>query len=121
MEPPAPEHASVKTFVVAVSAALVSEPEVGRLPLHAPLAVHAVAFAAFHVSVERAPDATVVGLAVSDSVGAGADAATVTVADLDVEPPEPVQVRVNVFVGAVSAAVCAEPESARLPLHAPLA
>lgn len=47
-----------------------SLPEVALLPAHAPEAVQEAAFCELHVSVERAPAATVVGLAVKVTVGA---------------------------------------------------
>jgi hypothetical protein len=76
-----------------------------------------VALADVHVRVDALPLATLVGLAVNDTVGA-AGAETVTVADCDAEPPAPVQVRVN-FVVAVRAAVACEPAVASAPLQPP--
>jgi len=80
-EPPAPVHISVKVFVDAVSAPVLADPEVARLPVHAPLATQLVAFVEDHVSVALAPLATEVGLAVIDTVGAGTDVVTDTVTD----------------------------------------
>ncbi len=58
-----------------------------------PEAVHEVALVELQVSVEVPPEATLVGLAVSVTVGA--DAVTVTVADCGVPvPPDPVQASV---------------------------
>jgi hypothetical protein len=56
---------------VAVSAPVDVEPERGRLPLHAPEPVHAVALVLVHVRVLDPPDATDEGEAVSETVGAG--------------------------------------------------
>lgn len=47
------------------------EPEVARVPLQLPLAVHAVALVELHVKVLALPLVTDVGLAVNDTVGAG--------------------------------------------------
>jgi hypothetical protein len=79
--------------------------------------VQLVALADVHVRVDALPLATLVGLAVNDTVGA-AGAETVTVADCDAEPPAPVQVRVNLVV-AVRAAVVCEPAVASAPLQPP--
>ncbi len=54
------------------------EPLVALAPDHAPEAVHEVALVDDHVSVELAPLATVLGLAVSLTVGAGGVTETVT-------------------------------------------
>jgi hypothetical protein len=69
------------------------------------------------VRVDALPLATLVGLALNDTVGAGG-AETVTVADCDAEPPAPVQVKVN-FVVAVRACVVCEPVVASEPLQPP--
>jgi hypothetical protein len=68
------------------------------------------------VNVELPPLATLVGLALKETLGEGAE--TVTVADCAAEPPVPVQVRVN-FVVADRAGVALEPLSASLPLQPP--
>ena len=47
------------------------EPLTALLPLQAPDAMHAVAFATDHVSVELVPLATELGAAVIETVGAG--------------------------------------------------
>jgi hypothetical protein len=71
------------------------------------------------VRVDALPLATLVGLALNDTVGAeGAE--TLTVADCDAEPPAPVQVSVN-FVVAVRAGVACEPVVASEPLQPPAA
>jgi hypothetical protein len=64
-------------------------PLVAFAPLQPPDAVHDVAFAELHVSVEAPPLATDVGFAVSVTVAVGTTA-TVAVAMLLV-PPAPVQ------------------------------
>ena len=87
------------------------------MPLHPPDAVQLVALAEVQVSVDALPLATLVGLALNDTVGAGG-AETVTVADCDAEPPAPVQVRVN-FVVAVRAGVDVVPVVASAPLQPP--
>jgi hypothetical protein len=68
------------------------------------------------VNVELPPLATLVGLALKETLGEGAE--TVTVADCAAEPPAPVQVRVN-FVVADRAGVALEPLMASLPLQPP--
>lgn len=68
------------------------------------------------LKVELAPLEMLVGLAVSDTLGAGGD--TVTVADCAAEPPAPVQVSVYLVV-AESAGVAAEPLVGSEPLHPP--
>ena len=69
-----------------------SVPLVAASPVQPPVAVHEVALVLDQVNIELAPDAIVVGLAVSVTVGVGA---TVTVALAGVlVPPTPVQVSV---------------------------
>jgi hypothetical protein len=75
-----------------------------------------VALVADQVRVELPPLATLVGLALSDTLGAAAE--TVTVADWDAEPPAPVHVRVN-FVVAVRVDVAVDPLVAWLPPQPP--
>jgi hypothetical protein len=58
-------------------------------PLQPPDAVQAVALVLDHVSVEAAPDFTLLGAALSTTIGALLE--TVTVADCVAEPPGPVQ------------------------------
>jgi hypothetical protein len=69
------------------------------------------------VRVDALPLATLVGVALNDTVGADG-AETVTVADCDAEPPVPLQVSVN-FVVAVRAGVTCEPAVASEPLQPP--
>lgn len=103
--------------MAAVSAALVADPAVARLPLHAPLAVHAVALRDDHVSTVVAPFATLVGLAEIETVGGGVEASE-TVADWLLDPPAPLQVSVNADVRLI-ALVTSVPLSALLPLQFP--
>jgi hypothetical protein len=100
-----------------VSAPVDCVPDVGLVPDHAPLATHEVAFELDHVSVDDPPDATLVGDALSETVGAGA---TATVALWLAEPPVPVHVSVYVPL-PVSAPVDCVPDVALVPDHAPLA
>ncbi len=90
-EPPAPVHVRVY-FVVAVSAAVFCVPLAASEPLQPPEAAQEVALVEDHVKVEVAPLATVLGLALSVTVGACV--VTVTDADWAALPPLPVQVRV---------------------------
>lgn len=69
-------------------------PLVASAPLHAPLAVQAVAFVDDHVSVAVPPSVIVVGFTVISAVGATAAAFTVSVADPFALPPAPVHVSV---------------------------
>jgi hypothetical protein len=66
------------------------EPLSALLPLHAPDAVQAVAFAAVQLSVELVPLVTELGAALTETVGASE--LTETVADCVALPPGPVQV-----------------------------
>ena len=68
------------------------DPLVAWAPDQAPEAAHEVALVEDHVSVELAPLAMVLGLALRLTVGAGG--VTDTVADCDALPPAPVQVSV---------------------------
>jgi hypothetical protein len=86
------------------------------VPPQAPEAVHAVALVEDQVNVELPPLATLVGLALRETLGGVAD--TVTVADCVAEPPAPVHVRVN-FVVPVSADVAVDPRVAWLPPQPP--
>jgi hypothetical protein len=76
---------------LAVSEPVDNEPPVALAPDQAPEAVQEVALAEDQVSIELLPLATLVGLAVSETVGAAAD--TVTIADCEALPPVPVQLR----------------------------
>ena len=114
--PPVPVQLNVYA-VVALKAPVDFDPLIAWAPLHPPEAVQLVALADDQVSVDVPPLATLVGLALSETVGTeGAE--TVTVADCDAEPPAPVQVSVN-FVVAVSAAVACVPAVGCVPLQPP--
>jgi hypothetical protein len=90
--PPGPVQVSVKELVLFDSGALLSLPAVGRVPDHAPLAVHEVALVEDQVSAVVPPDATDVGEA--DNVTTGG-LATVTLTVRLAWPPGPVQVSVK--------------------------
>ena len=75
--PPLPVQVSVNC-VAAVRLGVLCEPLVASLPLQPPEAAHWAAFVDDHVSVEAAPLLTVLGLAVSVTVGAGVVTVTVT-------------------------------------------
>jgi hypothetical protein len=114
--PPDPVQLNVYT-VVAEREPVDCEPLTACAPLHPAEAVQEVALAELHVNVEALPLFTLVGPAVSETVGA-AGACTVTVVDCDVEPPLPEQVSVN-FVVVVRAAVVCEPVLAIEPVQPP--
>jgi hypothetical protein len=97
--PPLPLQLSVNVLLAAVSAPVLTEPLVARLPDHAPEAVQLVALVDDHVSELLLPLDTLVGFAVSVTVGVGE--VVVTVTDRLVVPPLPVHDNVNV-VFAVS-------------------
>ena len=84
-------------------------------PSHPPEAEQLVAFVELHVSVDDAPLAMVVGLAVSVTVGAGA---IVTVTVWLALPPVPVQDKVKLVVAA-NAGVDALPFTALVPVQPP--
>ena len=87
--PPAPVQ--VKVYVaLAVSDPVDCEPLTGLAPDQPPEAEQEVALAAFHVSIELDPDATVLGAALRLTEGA-ADLME-TVADCVALPPTPLQV-----------------------------
>jgi hypothetical protein len=88
LTPPAPEQTR-EYVAAAVRAAVLWLPLVGLLPLQAPEAVHEVALAELHVSIEALPLATAAGFAASETVAAGI---TVTAAVTTLlAPPAPVQ------------------------------
>ena len=80
-EPPAPVHVRVNVLLGLVSAPVLAVPDVAFEPLQAPLAVQLDALVDDQVRLELPPDATVVGVAEINTVGAGVDVVTVTVAD----------------------------------------
>ncbi len=90
-DPPAPVQVSVY-LVVAVSVAVCCEPLAASEPLQPPEAAQEVALVEDQLKVDVPPLATVLGLALSVTLGAGV--VTVTVADCAALPPLPVQVRV---------------------------
>jgi hypothetical protein len=75
--PPSPVHVRVK-LLLAVRGALVSVPEVGRAPLHAPEALQLVALVELQVKFVTPPLSTTVGLALMLTVGAGVVTASCT-------------------------------------------
>jgi hypothetical protein len=115
--PPVPVQVRVYVEVL-VSAPVDCELLVGSEPDQAPEAVQEEALVEDQVSVEVPPLATLVGLALSEAVGAGAGAATVTVADWAAEPPLPLQVSVYLVV-AVRMPVLCEPLLGSLPVQPP--
>jgi len=97
-------------------------PFTGSVPLQAPEAVHEVALVEDHVKVDPLPLATLVGLALIDTVGGavavGEAVLTVTVADWTVLPPVPVHVNIYLAV-ALRGAVDSVPLVGMVPLQAP--
>jgi hypothetical protein len=85
--PPAPVQTSV--YVPLAVGATDVEPEILCAPLHAPLAVHDVAFVEDHMSVEDCPALIVEGEAEIVTVGSGATCFTFTVIDFVTEPHVP--------------------------------
>jgi hypothetical protein len=102
--------------LVAVIAPVACEPAVATDPDQPPEAVQAVALVDDQVTVELPPLATLVGLALKETLGGLAE--TVTVADCDAEPPAPVHVSVYLVV-AVRGEVLVEPLVGCVPLHPP--
>jgi hypothetical protein len=80
--------------VVAVSALVVVLPLAALVPLQPPEAVHEVALVLLQVRVEVRPEATLVGFAVSFTVGSGAITVTVAAAAAGAVPVAPEQVNV---------------------------
>jgi hypothetical protein len=85
--PLAPEQVNVKVLV-ALSAAVATLPPVDCAPLQAPDAVQAVALVEDQVSVVVPPVVTLVGLALSETVGAAAGGGGVDKGGALVDPPE---------------------------------
>ncbi len=71
----------VNVLLALVSVPVLAVPDVACKPLQAPLAVQLVASVDDQVRFDVPPDATVVGAAEINTVGAGVDVVTVTVAD----------------------------------------
>jgi hypothetical protein len=116
VSPPDPEQVSVKVLE-AVRAGVASAPDVPRLPVHVPDAVHDVALLLVHLSCSVAPYASVGESSVSWTVGAGGGGGggggggapvTVTAAVAVPLPPVPVHVSVKLVL-AVSALLVALP------------
>ncbi len=103
-------------MVVALSAPVLRDPLVARVPDQPPDAVHAVALRDDQVNVDSPPLATLEGFALSETLGAGAETETVT--DCEAVPPAPLQAKVY-LVAAVSGAVLWEPLVASAPLQPP--
>jgi hypothetical protein len=101
---------------LALSAPVDCEPLTARAPDQAPDALQAVALVADQLNVALLPLATVLGVAVSVTVGA--EGVTDTVAVCTALPPAPVHVSVYVAL-AVRAAVCCEPLVPKDPDQAP--
>jgi hypothetical protein len=103
-------------WVVLVSAAVDSLPEVALVPDQPPEAVQDVAFVEDQLRVDDSPLKTDAGFAASETVGAGGP--TVTVAVALCVPPDPVHERLKVLV-IVSAPELSLPEVAFAPDQAP--
>jgi hypothetical protein len=115
LDPPVPVQVSVYV-ALADRAPVLCVPLTDSVPAHAPEAVHEVALVEAQVSVEAPPLATLVGLALKDTVGTAAD--TETVADCDADPPVPVHASVYLVV-ADNAEVLLEPLIGSDPLQPP--
>jgi hypothetical protein len=113
--PPAPLQVNVYV-ALAVNVPEDCDPLRGLAPDHEPEAEHAAALLVDHVSVEAAPELTVLGFALSVTTGGNPD--TVTVADCVAEPPGPVQVSPYSVVLA-SAPVDHVPLVATVPFQPP--
>jgi hypothetical protein len=121
IDPPVPVQFSVKA-ASAVSAAVCSEPLAAFVPVQPPVAVHEVTFVDDHVSVDREPEVTAVGLAVIVNVGAGGGgggaAVTVTVTVALPVPPVPVHDRLYVVL-VVSGPTDCDPLTDFVPVQPP--
>ena len=102
-----------------VKAPVLAEPLTAFVPDQAPEAVQLVALVELQVSVEALPLATLVGFAVSVTVGAGGFEVTVTVAVWLAVPPAPVQVNVKSVVLLKAPVGCEPPLVASVPLQPP--
>jgi hypothetical protein len=100
--PPVPVQ--VKEYELGiVIAPVLCVPLVALLPIQPPVAVQEVALVELHVSVDEPPLATVVGFAVSVTVGAGTtETAAVTT---PLVPPTPLQVNVYDVVAMMAPVV----------------
>ena len=115
--PPVPVQTKVYV-VLALSAPVACDPVVAMVPDHPPEAVQEVAFVLDQFNVEAPPLATVLGLALSVTVGAGVGAVTATVAACVALPPGPVQV-IEYVAFVLRAPVDCEPLTDLLPDQAP--
>ena len=109
--PPAPLQLRLKV-ALAVSAAEFSLPLVALLPVQPPDAVHEVALLLLQVSAAAEPEMTLVGLALSVTVGAAAGGAA--------EPPPPPQpaIATDTKTGAVKRTI---PDRRMRPIFDPIA
>jgi hypothetical protein len=103
---------------LAVRFPVVWEPLIASRPDHASEAEHAVALVLDHDSLDAAPDFTVLGFAVSVTIGGGLETLTITVCKE--EPPAPVQVS-SYSVVLVSAPVDQVPLIATASCQPPVA
>ena len=112
--PPGPEQLSTK-LVPDVSVGVASAPEVARLPVQPPDALHEVAFVLTHVSRAVPPYARVAESALRSTIGG---AMTLTSAEAVASPPGPLQVSVKV-VPAVRVGDGSEPLAGFVPVQPP--
>ena len=115
-DPPGPVQLRVKMVAAVIAPEVVPGLLVGFDPVQPPLPVQVVAFEVLQVRVVVPPDATTVGAALNEIVGAGDD--TVTVAVAEPEPPAPVQSSVNDEL-ALNDEIDSVPLVAFEPDHAP--
>lgn len=94
--PPGPVQRNLNVLS-SVNGPIVSLPESGFVPVQSPRPSQAVASLVDQVNVVDPFMLTVVGLALSDTVGSGAGS-TATVTERLALPPAPMQVRINVLV-----------------------
>jgi hypothetical protein len=100
------------------SASVVTVPEVGRSPDHAPLATQLVAPLLLHAKAVELPTLTVLGVAVNESMTAVPDTSTVRVTE-DSSPLRPRQLSVNSLLRRVSGPLpSAPPELFFVPVQA---
>jgi hypothetical protein len=104
--------------VFAASAPVLRVPLLATEPDHPPEAVQAVALLEDQLKVELPPLDTLLGPALSDTLGGLADVVTVMVADCAALPPAPVHVNIY-FAVALSGPVDFEPLVAIDPFQAP--
>lgn len=117
--PPAPEQFSVNVRLLVMPPIVQPFDARGREPLHDPEAVQLVALVVDQCSCVLPPLATLVGFALSVSVGAGEVPCTVTVAERCTLPPAPEHASVKVRVLVMPPIVQPPDDSGRAPLHDP--